>query len=152
MFAILLLRTFFIMKKNKKTAWSIRSQLIKKLDQVFSVYIRLSVADKDWYITCPLCWARVHWTKAQNMHFITRSVYKYRRDEKNCHAGCMRCNVILHGNYIAYTRRMQRKYGEILVDEMINDKQICKIATSSLQEMIEHYQVLVDELRVVKGL
>lgn len=47
---------------------------------------------------------------------------------------------------------MQRKYGEILVDEMINDKQIMKIATSSLQEMIEKYQVLVDELRVEKGL
>ena len=47
---------------------------------------------------------------------------------------------------------MQRKYGEILVDEMINNKQIMKIATSSLQEMIEKYQVLVDELRVEKGL
>lgn len=47
---------------------------------------------------------------------------------------------------------MQRKYWEILVDEMINDKQIMKIATSSLQEMIEKYQVLVDELRVEKGL
>ena len=152
MFAILLLRTFFIMGKNKKKTWPTRSQLIKKLDQVFSVYVRLSVADKEWYITCPLCWARVHWTKAQNMHFITRSVYKYRRDEKNCHAGCMRCNVILHGNYIAYTRRMQRKYGEILVDEMINDRQICKIATSSLQEMIDRYQALVDELKNTKGL
>lgn len=47
---------------------------------------------------------------------------------------------------------MQRKYGEILVDEMINDKQICKIATSSLQEKIEHYQELVDEIRRAKGL
>ena len=64
----------------------------------------------------------------------------------------MRCNVILHGNYIVYTRRMQRKYWEILVDEMINDKQIMKIATWSLQEMIEHYQALVDELKNTKGL
>ena len=47
---------------------------------------------------------------------------------------------------------MQRKYGEILVDEMINDKQIMKIATSSLQEMIAHYQSMVDELRRTKGL
>ena len=86
------------------------------------------------------------------MHFIKRSVYTYRRDEKNCHAGCVKCNVILHGNYIVYSRRMQKKYGEILVNEMINDRQICKIATSSLQEMIEKYQVLVDELRVEKGL
>ena len=47
---------------------------------------------------------------------------------------------------------MQRKYGEILVDEMINDKQICKIATWELQEMIEKYQVLVNELKRTKGL
>ena len=47
---------------------------------------------------------------------------------------------------------MQRKYGEILVDEMINDRQICKIATSSLQEMIDRYQALVDELKNTKGL
>ena len=47
---------------------------------------------------------------------------------------------------------MQRKYGEILVDEMINDKQICKIATSSLQEMIERYESMVNELRRTKGL
>lgn len=47
---------------------------------------------------------------------------------------------------------MQRKYWEILVDEMINDKQIMKISTSSLQEMIEHYQALVDELKRTKGL
>ena len=47
---------------------------------------------------------------------------------------------------------MQRKYGEILVDEMINDRQIIKIATSSLQEMVDRYQALVDELKNTKGL
>ena len=47
---------------------------------------------------------------------------------------------------------MQRKYWEILVDEMINNKQIMKIATSSLQEMIDRYQALVDELKNTKGL
>lgn len=47
---------------------------------------------------------------------------------------------------------MQRKYGEILVDEMINDKQIMKITTWALQEMIEKYQVLVNELKRTKGL
>lgn len=64
----------------------------------------------------------------------------------------MRCNVILHGNYIVYTRRMQRQYGEILVDEMINDKQIMKVATWSLQEMIERYELMVNELKRIKGL
>ena len=137
---------------KKKKTWPTRSQLIKKLDQIFSVYVRLLVADKEGMVTCPLCWTRVHWKQAQNMHFITRSVYKYRRDERNCHAVCMRCNVILHGNYIVYTRRMQRKYGEILVDEMINDKQIMKIATWSLQEMIDYYTDLVNDLARSKGI
>ena len=44
------------------------------------------------------------------MHFITRACWYYRYDEDNCHAGCMRCNVILNGNYIEYTRYMQNKY------------------------------------------
>ena len=103
-------------------------------------------------ITCPLCGARVHRTKAQNMHFIKRSVYKYRRDERNCHAGCMRCNVILHGNYIVYTRRMQRKFGEVIVDDMINDKQIAKISTAEIEAMIEKYKIIVYEMKQEKGL
>ena len=140
------------MKKKKKETWPTRSKLVQKLDQVFSVYIRLVDADKDWYITCPLCWARVHWTKAQNMHFIKRSVYKYRRDEKNCHAGCVKCNVILHGNYIVYTRRMQRKFGEVIVDDMINDKQIAKISTAEIEAMIEKYKIIVYEMKQEKGL
>lgn len=47
---------------------------------------------------------------------------------------------------------MQRQYGEILVDEMINDKQIMKVATWSLQEMIERYELMVNELKRIKGL
>ena len=47
---------------------------------------------------------------------------------------------------------MQRKYGEILVDKMINDKQIMKIATWSLQEMIERYADLVNDLARSKGI
>ena len=46
---------------------------------------------------------------------------------------------------------MQRKYGEILVDEMISDRQICKIATAEIEAMIDHYQSMVDELRAEKG-
>ena len=47
---------------------------------------------------------------------------------------------------------MQRKYWEILVDEMINDRQICKIATAEIEAMIDHYQSMVDELKRTKGL
>ena len=117
-----------------------RSKLIKKLDGVFSEYIRLRDSDANWYVTCPLCGSKIHWKKAQNMHFISRAVLKYRYDEDNCHAGCVRCNVILHGNYIVYTRRMQTRYGIDRVDAMIKDKSLYKISTPDLLDMFYDYR------------
>ncbi|MDR0651089.1 MAG: recombination protein NinG [Candidatus Peribacteria bacterium] len=82
------------------------------------------------------------------MHFITRSCMRYRRDEDNCHAGCMRCNVFLNGNYIIYTRRMQRKYGIEKIDEMITKKNdVFKIHTSEIKEKIEYYKTKINELQ-----
>ena len=129
-----------------------RSKLIKKLDSVFSIYIRLRDCDSDWIVVCPLCWAKVSRKKAQNMHFISRWVLKYRFDEHNCHAWCMRCNVILNGNYIAYTRRMQNKYWIERVDEMINDKEIFKLRTYEIEEMIENYKRLSEHIASKKHL
>lgn len=45
------------------------------------------------------------------MHFITRQCLPLRFDPENCHAGCVRCNIFLHGNYIQYTMAMIGKYG-----------------------------------------
>jgi len=85
------------------------------------------------------------------MHFISRGCWRYRYDEDNCHAGCMRCNVILHGNYILYTRWMQNTYGIKKVDEMINKKaQVYKIPTPQFLEMIEYYTQKVDKLYKTK--
>ncbi|MBO7693682.1 MAG: recombination protein NinG [Methanobrevibacter sp.] len=80
------------------------------------------------------------------MHFITRAVMKYRFNEDNCHAGCVRCNVILHGNYIAYTRWMQNKYGIEVVDNMIRDKGLYKISTPDLLGMYYEYKAKADAL------
>lgn len=122
--------------KKKKT----RSQLIKELDKRFSVYIRLRDCDKKWIVKCPLCWSKNHRKKSQNMHFITRWNYKYRRDEKNCYWWCMRCNVILNWNYQKYTMFMIKKYWIDKVQEMINDKWLANIKTYELEEKIEYYK------------
>lgn len=128
-----------------------RSQVVKKLDAVFSEYIRLRDSDKHGIVTCPLCWAKMRWKDAQNMHFITRACYLYRYDEMNCHAGCMRCNVFLNGNYIVYTRRMQKTYGIETIDEMIRNKtSLFKITTPGLMEMITYYKNKVEELLKTK--
>lgn len=130
-------------KSKKPTRW----KLVKKLDQIFSIFIRMRDSNKYGIVTCPLCGDSVHRKKAQNMHFIKRGVYLYRRDEDNCHAGDYRCNVCLNWNYIAYVRFMQRKYGIEKVDEMIdNSKKVHKITTPELIEKIEHYKLKVIEL------
>ena len=129
-----------------------RSKLIKKYDSIFSIYIRLRDCNKDWIVICPLCWAKIPRKKAQNMHFISRWVLKYRYDEINCHAGCYRCNVILSWNYILYTRYMQNKYGVDKVDEMINDKQIFKLKTPDIEEMITEYGIKCKQLANKKHL
>ena len=129
-----------------------RSKLIRELDRVFSIYIRLRDCNKDWIVICPLCGARIPRKKSQNMHFISRWVLKYRYDENNCHAGCYRCNVILNWNYIVYTRWMQNKFGIEKIDEMINDKLIFKLRTPEIEEMIEEYLIKCRQLANKKHL
>jgi len=138
------------MRKNKKLT---RKDYVKQLDSIFSTYIRLRDCDDKWIVVCPLCWARIDWKKSQNMHFITRGCRLYRYDEDNCHAWCMRCNVILHGNYIVYTRYMQKTYGIEKVDYMIKSKtKIFKISTPELVDKIKYYTDQAADISRKKGI
>lgn len=143
---LIYLRLYFFMKKLS------RSKLIKKYDSIFSIYIRLRDSNRDWIVVCPLCWAKIPRKKSQNMHFISRWVLKYRYDEDNCHAWCYRCNVLLHWNYISYTRWMQNKYWMERIDEMINDKTISKLATFEIEEAIAEYTIKCKQLANKKHL
>lgn len=133
----------------KKLPKAPRKRIIAKLDEVFSQYIRL----RDSYqkgderrVKCPLCWAEMNWKQAQNMHFISRWILKYRFSENNCHAGCYRCNVVLNWNYIIYTRYMQKKYWVNYVDSLINDKSTYSISTPQLEKELEYYKEKRDAL------
>lgn len=127
----------------KKKTVSTYQSLKKKLDAVFSIFIRLRDSKKG-IVTCPLCWKRIPRKQAQNMHFVSRSVLKYRYDEDNCFAGCMRCNVILGGNYQVYTLRMINRYWIEFVEKRINDKSIFKVGVDRFKEKIEEYTQKVE--------
>ena len=128
------------MPKTKKQKTISRWKLVKQADSVFSTYIRLRDSDKKGMVTCPLCWAKLPWKKSQNMHFIGRACRYYRYDEINCHAWCMRCNVMLNWNYIEYTRYMQKTYWIEYVDNMIAEsKKIHKFWKPELLQVIDTY-------------
>lgn len=121
------------MKVKKKT----RGQLVKELDRVFSIYIRRRHGDDA---TCVTCGITKPWKQMQAGHFYTRGRYPTRWHEDNVHVQCYRCNVLLKGNYISYTKYMINRYGMEYVDSLeIASNSPGKITTPTIIEMIEHY-------------
>jgi hypothetical protein len=137
-----------LVKQIKKVKKPTRGKLIKKLDHIFSQYIRLSNANKKWLVVCYTCNDVYHWKQIQNGHFITRWNYKYRRDIDNCKPQCVRCNIFYSWNYKPYTIKMIAEYGEEKVKFMIWDKALIKIHIREIEDLIEHYTKKVSKLLV----
>ena len=134
-------------KKIPKKKVVSRGQLVKRLDSVYSQYIRLKNADSEGYCICVTCGDRIHWKEIQNGHFISRAKYPTRWHDENCHPQCMRDNIFLRGRYIDYTLYMIDRYGRDRLQELralsING---AKIPTPELREKIEYYRGKVAEL------
>ena len=117
-----------------------RGVLIKELDKAYSQYIRVKDA-VGGDATCVTCGVTKPWKELQNGHFYTRGRYATRWDDANCHVQCYRCNVVLKGNYITYTKYMINRYGMEFVDELERKSLTSvKIPTPQLRELIVHYR------------
>ena len=100
------------MKKKKLPSLA---RLKRKLDLVFSIWIRKRDADDDGMGRCVSCG---DWALLQAGHFIPRQYVAIRWDERNCHGQCSRCNCWLHGNLIEYYAFMMKNYGLPVIDEL----------------------------------
>lgn len=127
-------------KKSQKT-------LIRKLDEVFSRYIRLRDADEHGYIRCISCGKIHHFSEMDCGHFINRSHMATRYDEQNCNGQCRSCNRFDEGNNIGYTRGLIAKYGPQVIDLLyIKKNTIKKWDCFELETLIAHYQKEVKKL------
>jgi hypothetical protein len=132
-----------IPKSKKKPS---RSKLVKKLDSVFSQYIRLKDS-VDGYATCFTCGKKDHWKKLQNGHFQSRKHYATRWDEQNCQVQCAGCNVFRYGEQFLFAKYLDERFYAGLSDELyIKSKQIVKFTNSEIEEMILKYKKLVDSM------
>jgi len=118
-------------QKIKKAKIKLKKQLSisfleKKLDVVFSKYIRLrDCIATTWTTTqlnCFICDELIDYEKSQAMHFIPRQHKATKFDESNVFGGCMRWDVFLHGNYLEYFIKMEQKFGRKKVDELLESK------------------------------
>lgn len=127
--------------------------LIRKLDDIFSQYIRLRDSDSNGYCRCISCGAVLFWKKIHNGHFVNRGHMSTRYHEKNCNAQCPKCNLFDEGNNIGYTRGLLRKYGSGVIEELdIAKHSICKRSPTDYELLIDHYTKEVEKLKAEKGL
>ena len=122
------------MPKNSKKPT--RSKIVKKLDVIFSQYIRLKYSDNRGMTECFTCGKRDHWKKMQCGHFQSRKNYSTRWEEDNVRVQCLGCNMFKSGEQYVFGLKL----GQQLAEEMyIKSKQIVKFTSDELIEKIDHY-------------
>ena len=113
-----------------------RSKLVKKLDTVFSQYIRRSNADNNGYCTCVTCNKTFHWKEIQAGHFMSRKHYSIRWDERNVKPQCVACNVYRAGEQYKYSLFLGSEVANVLY---LQSKEIVKFTNYELEDMINNY-------------
>lgn len=124
-----------------------RSKIVKKLDAIFSKYIRKknSVHGKA---TCFTCGKVDEWKYLQCGHFQSRRHYATRWDEKNCQVQCSGCNLFKHGEQYKFSLELNKKYGSTTANDLhIKSQTEVKFSTNDLLEMIKKYKELFDNLK-----
>ena len=123
-----------------------RSKLIKKLDKVFSLYIRLRFA-KNEIAQCFTCGKKDHYKRLQCGHFQSRKYYSTRYDEINCQVQCAGCNVFRYGEQFIFGKNLDLEYGSGCSESLYyKAKQIKEYTTSDIEELINKYNSLIKEL------
>lgn len=116
-----------------------RKSLVKKLDTIFSQYIRRKDAISDIAI-CVTCGKKDHYKNLQCGHFQSRSHYSTRWEENNVGVQCYGCNISRSGEQYKFSQYL----GDNLAQEMfVKSKQIVKFADVDLIDMIEYYNTKI---------
>jgi hypothetical protein len=121
------------MPKKKLT----RSKLVKKLDNIFSQYIRLSNS-KNGNCTCVTCGKVGDWKNGgmQAGHFQSRKHYSTRWDERNVKPQCVGCNMFKAGEQYKFSLYLGGKLSEELLQK---SRETVKFADVDLLEMADYY-------------
>lgn len=137
------------MKRKKKIpgAPPTVSELKKKLDTVFSIYIRLrdgEFRNGMWWTRCITCgeWKPVKIMQAG--HFQSRRYMNTRFHEQNVHAQCKKCNIFSQGEQFKYSLAVDKIYGTGTAEKLeMLARQTRKFKTWEIEELISHYKAQV---------
>jgi len=113
----------------------------KRLDQVFSKWVRLSNADKNGYCTCVTCGNKFHWKDIQCGHWISRNHSATRWLSSNTGPQCRGCNLFGRGRHHEFASYIRHKYGEEELEKLtIASRRVTKFHSYDLEAMIAYYE------------
>jgi len=128
------------------------TKLKKKLDTVFSLYIRLRDADQKGICECITCGERKHFRQMHAGHFLSRRYLATRWDEMNVAAQCPSCNLYHQGRQYEFSKALKLIRGEEVPDQMLEQsKKKIKMDTHKYRELIEYYEAQINVLMPQKG-
>lgn len=117
-----------------------KSQIIKKLDSVFSEYIRTKNVDSYGFTHCFTCNCKDYWYNLQCGHFISRKYFGTRWDENNARPQCKKCNCFLNGNLNIFSEKLLNEIGkkeyELLFEK---SHKIAKITAKDMGKLVNVY-------------
>ncbi len=133
-------------KKSKKPTVT---KLKKKLDTIFSKYVRLSHADKSGFVKCFTCDVKKYWEKdgMQAGHFISRKHTITRWDLKNVMPQCYSCNCHFYGRQFIFGKNLDKKFGSGTAESLLQkSRKMQKNTVADLQDLIKLYTDKLDKL------
>ena len=132
---------------------SARQKLVKDLDKVFSLFIRMRASDENGFATCFTCGQVKKWKEGDAGHFISRGAYSTRWNETNVQFQDKKCNIFQSGQQYLFSVALNRLYGEGTADALFAmSRQTRKYGVGEIKAMIEIYKDKVERLKRDKGL
>ncbi len=125
---------------NKKNPVKSKRALIKKLDTVFSLWIRNKYADSNGMVKCYTCNTIKPASQMQCGHFISRAVYATRWEPDNCKPQDIACNIYHQGQQYEFGKRLEAELGITRVEELRAMRHnISRFTISDYEDMIKFY-------------
>lgn len=115
--------------------------LEKRLDKIFSVYIRRRTADEGGTVSCVTCRRLLFWKEAHCGHFVKRQHRALRWRPTNCAVQCPQCNLYKGGAQDEYAKFIIQTYGLAEFNDLMESKhKVVKHTRADLEAMIEKYK------------
>lgn len=140
-------------KDGEPKAKRSKPDLVKKLDKVFSQYIRLRDVMPSGYFRCISCGKIKPFADGDCGHYHSRTHMATRFEEDNCSMECRYCNRFSADHIIDYRRNLVSKIGLARVDRLdVLAHSTKHWLDCELEEKIAYYKAEVKRLSAMKGI